>query len=131
MPFRVIPDRGKVAQNGIESPSSERCNVLSDNESRSQYANGSTVIFPEARAMPRDASALSSIADVLAGESTGEYVDARNCSKIDCRNVVINRGVGPTLAQDRLSVFVALDKPDGVESRGSFEAEFDATDAAE
>ena len=32
VPFRIIPERGKVAENGVESPSSECCHVLSDDE---------------------------------------------------------------------------------------------------
>ena len=125
------PERGKVAENRIESPVSECCHVFSDDESWSQNANGLEVVFPETRTLPRNASSFSSIADVLAVESSREHVDAWNCCKIERRNIIINLGIGPMLSEDGLGVFVILDKPAGPESSCSFEAEFDPSDAAE
>jgi hypothetical protein len=51
------------------------------------------------------------IADVLAGKATREDVDLFEGVPVDCRDVVMNGDAWPVLAQDRLAVRVALDKP--------------------
>ena len=120
MPFRIIPERGKVCKDNIESSISECCHVLSEHDTGSKNPNRSQVMLPEARTTPRDTNSLSSIADVLTGESPCEHVDRRNCCKIERRNVVINLGVGPVLSEDCLGVWVALDEPGSLEAPRSF-----------
>jgi len=74
-PFRIKPCLGQLSENGVQSVSKDRCDVLQDNELRSYQANDSDEFVKETRPSALlNTCLLASGADVLAGESTANNV---------------------------------------------------------
>ena len=46
MPFRIVPERGQVSENVCKPSSKQCCDVLHDDEARSQLANEPSVFAP-------------------------------------------------------------------------------------
>src|ERR1700730_3609166 len=55
LPFRVIPERGQVSENGVKPSSKQCCDVFHDDETGSKLANQSGVFNPEAATLSGDA----------------------------------------------------------------------------
>lgn len=107
-PFRVIPDSGKVSENGSEPSIKQCCDVLHEDDFGSKFANEAREFRPEPGSFSRKASASTGIADVLAWESPAYGIDADSIgSKSACgegANVVIDWDSWPSAAEDGLTV---------------------------
>jgi hypothetical protein len=57
-PFRIVPQRGQVPENSVESPRSEEWGVFHEHESGSNLANDPGELGPEAAALPTDSGTL-------------------------------------------------------------------------
>ena len=115
MPFRIIPERGQVPENGSKprSPVSSKqvWYVLQDCVSRSKLANESGVLEPESAALASESGAFSGEADVLAGEPAAQEIDGFNGSPINCANISVSLNVGPVFGEHSLTVGIDFDKP--------------------
>lgn len=86
VPPSVVPERGQVAENAVQSSRKESCDVFHDDVSWSKYANGCGVVAPESTAGSfLNACAFAGEADVLAGESPSDDVDR---SDVDAARVL-------------------------------------------
>ncbi len=93
IPSQVIPERGQVGGDDIKSSNKDRCHVLHENVSGSQYANGVREVRPERRPFTvDDAGALTGDADVLAREAPTDDVDTG--STLDAAAVAVEAVVG-------------------------------------
>jgi hypothetical protein len=75
IPFRVIPERGKVLNDSDSPVSKEPWNVLSEDVAGSKYANGTGELGPEPASVVF-AFALAGVADGLAGEASADEVNS-------------------------------------------------------
>jgi hypothetical protein len=130
IPFRIIPARGQVPENSVESPRTESCNVFHENASRSKVANGIGIATPESRPLAGDASAPAGEADVLARESPADDVRSFNGVPINRCNVTEARGVGESQRHDLAGIGVDFAICNGVATKG-FEAKVNAPNAGE
>lgn len=73
-PLRIEPCFGKRSENGIQSSSSDRCDVLKEEVAASQTHSGVEHVEEEAGAGSVETFALAGRADVLAGEASAEEV---------------------------------------------------------
>jgi len=90
-PFRIEPEVGQVSENSIHPPNKEPWHVLHEDVSRSNFANHSRHLGPESASGAVDTGLLAGDADVLAGESAGDDVNAPSPgSSIECRDVIVN-----------------------------------------
>jgi hypothetical protein len=107
VPLRVIPERGKVAENGSHSPSKQRCDVLHDDVSGSYFANDPSELVPKTGPLSCESSSFSCNADVLAGEAAADEIDGP--ISLGCRespHVVVPWDVGPMLGEDAAGVVI-------------------------
>jgi hypothetical protein len=130
MPFRVIPDRGKITQDPIEPSLGEHGDIFKERDARSTSANGTDAILPEARTIPRQASSSTSLADVLTRESPGDDVDSWKQRKIDIRNIAKNLGIGKSLTENTSRIHITFNRPHRAEP-GSVQPELKTADARE
>src|SRR5262245_43476465 len=79
IPFRVIPERGQVAEYVSHSPSKQPWNVFQQQPPGFQVANDVTGCGPEPPAI-RLREALAGEGDGLAGESSGHKVNCGSSS---------------------------------------------------
>jgi hypothetical protein len=134
MPFRIIPERGKVSENIAKPPSKECCNVLHDDVSRSNFANKTGILAPEAGTLTGKPRAFSCDADILAGESAADGIHGNSvcCQARRCEgsNVIVARNLRPMLCENGAREWLDLAESDGLEAR-TLQAEGEAADAAE
>ena len=94
IPFRIVPEKGQVSENNSKPSTSERCDVLHDDDFGSKLANESGILPPQARSFTLDASARAGKADVLAGEPAADGANPNSvCGQSFSRegaDVVIN-----------------------------------------
>jgi hypothetical protein len=94
-PFCIEPDLGQRSENSIQPPSNERCAVLHEAEAWSNVAKNAMHVPPEAASLSVDACTAACGANVLAGESAGNDVDASlPFGAIKLRDVIVNLHVG-------------------------------------
>lgn len=74
MPFRVIPERGQVTEDSVESANNECCNVFHDDVAWSQLANDAGEFTPQSASRSMYPLALADVADVLTGKPAGNHV---------------------------------------------------------
>jgi hypothetical protein len=74
-PLRIVPDRGQVAENSSESPTSESWGVFHEHESRSNLANDPEHFGPKSAALSVKPGSASRDANVLARESARNDVN--------------------------------------------------------
>jgi hypothetical protein len=130
VPFRVIPERGKVTENGSHSSSKERCDVLHDDIAGSYFANDPSKLVPKTGPSTGEASTFSSDADVLAWESAADEVDVVIALRRERPHVFMLRDFRPVLFEDCGCIRVNLHLPLARHAR-SFKAERKATDTGE
>ncbi len=75
VPFCIEPERGQVAENASEPPSSEHWGVFHEDEGGSNIANDASEFNPETGAGAAEPGSSSSGADVLAGEAPRHHVN--------------------------------------------------------
>lgn len=69
-PDRIIPARGQVPKYALQSPVNKHWGILHEDEARSNLANDSGKLPPEARARAGESFSKTRRADVLARETT-------------------------------------------------------------
>jgi hypothetical protein len=57
-PFRIVPERGQVSEDNVESSTSESWGVFHEDESRSNLANDASHLPPESGPFSAEAGAL-------------------------------------------------------------------------
>lgn len=87
-PLRIEPEAGQRPENGVESSKSESCDVLQEDESWSQVANGVRESEEESGSPAVDAGPAPGETDVLTGKAADNQVrTAREESDGDAPNV--------------------------------------------
>jgi hypothetical protein len=131
VPLRVIPERGKVAENGSHSPSKQRCDVLHDDVSGSYFANDPSELVPKTGPLSCESSSFSCNADVLAGEAAADEIDGPiSVAGREGSHVTVARHVGPVLGEDAVGIVINLHPPLAGHA-GTFKAEIEAADPCE
>jgi hypothetical protein len=74
-PFRIIPERGKVAEHAVKSSMSESWRVFHAHKSRSYLAHDASVLAPQSRARAVEAGAGAGDGYVLTGKSPRNHVN--------------------------------------------------------
>lgn len=75
-PAAVIPERGQITQDSLESANKERWAVFHERVAGSNLANDPRHVRPEAAARAADPRALAGDADVLAREAASDHVNS-------------------------------------------------------
>ena len=130
VPLRVIPARGQVSENSVESSASEGGDVLHDDVAGSKLANEPREVPPKTRAFSVDPRSLSRAADVLAGETSAEDIDWPNSVGAQFSHIGVAGHSGPMLGEDTTTESVALGLPHDSHAC-AFETEVESSDAAE
>lgn len=121
-PSSIIPERGKVTEDGGKSSMNKHWAVLHEDVARSYFTDNSRHFGPEAGSGAGDSCAFACGGDVLAGESSGDDVDeAAPGSSVEGANVreYWEPGKAPVflpLRQDLLAIDIVLDGADGLVS---------------
>jgi hypothetical protein len=110
-PDRIIPALGKLSENLSEPSSSESCDVLHDDDSRSKFANDSRELPPQTAPRTRETSSAPCCRNVLAGEPAAEDVDGSGGVAPEGSHVLVSHGVGPVSREDSTAPFVTLALP--------------------
>ena len=76
LPFRIIPERGKITEDSGKTSSNKHRTVFHERESRSNIADNSRKLAPQSATRAVDARAFSRHGDVLTGEAAADDVDA-------------------------------------------------------
>ena len=98
-PSSVIPEAGKVSNDGIESEGNMPPDILQHDEAGSKYANGSSDVRPEVAGVI-GALSVSCVGERLAGVARRENVDGLDCRPIGQLHVAMIRNVGPVMGKD-------------------------------
>ncbi len=135
MPFSIIPDRGQASENTAKAPSKQSCDVLHDDDSRSNVANEAVVVEPQPASCAVKTFATACETNVLAGKSSNDCSRAYPvCSKSitgKFANIVIDRDTREACAQSRLRLAVELAQCDRFETASALKPKVDAPDASE
>ena len=76
VPFRIVPERGKVSEDLVETTAFEDGNIFHDDVSRSKLPNKTCVLGPKTRSgSSADPGSTAGNREVLTGESSDEDVD--------------------------------------------------------
>jgi hypothetical protein len=126
-PLRVIPDSGQVSENRSHPSIKQRCDVLHDDVSGSKFANEAREGRPQTGSFSPNSSASTSMADVLAWESTA-YDIARDAA--EGSDISMDRDCWPVPPEDGLAVLIVLDELD-CSHAGSLESKTEGADTAE
>lgn len=133
VPRRIEPERGQVTEHFTESPpvvsGKEPRNVLHEHESRSHVSNDPAILAPEARPLARESGALSGDADVLAGESAADDVDAGESA--DGADIVISKSVRPVLCENVTTPRIPFHLEHHSPARGVLQPKLQPADAGE
>jgi hypothetical protein len=140
IPFRIVPERGKVREDDSESARAKGGDVFDDDPRRPDFVDDSPKLFPKARSSaPDNTGTFSGDGDVLAGEPAANEVDAFHTvvagvfswwRDVDVSHVAVSSDVGPMLREDFLRVRVVFNLPHHFHP-GPLEAELNASDSRE
>jgi len=130
LPFRIVPDGGKVAKHSFKSQPNESCDVLNECVLRSKYANDSMEFPPETRTLSVNAGHAPRVANVLAWEPSDNNINSSKVVLSDGSNIFKPLRVGKVTLQHLAAIRINLYLPDGFES-GTFKAEFNSSYAGE
>ena len=125
-PLTIEPDRGKVGEHPVESQSKVHCDVLTDNEAGSQYANGVEDRRPEV-ARVTSTTLPSRLRERLAGVATDEDVDRFH--RAEPPHVGQDRHAGPVALEHRTRGRVGLAQPRGLHVEHPLERQVQTPDA--
>jgi len=135
-PFRIIPERGKVAEHAVESSSSESWRIFHADKSRSYLAHDASVLAPQSRTRAIEAGACAGDGYVLTGKASRNHVNtASPWSTVKGSHVIPDRERGQRAVilpceKNGGGVGVALDGADGSPPKERA-AEYAATSARE
>jgi hypothetical protein len=135
VPFRVIPERGKVSENIGKSSSPESPDVFHDDVARSKLANQARVLSPEAASLSVKTRTCASQRDVLAREPAADGVDGSDAvvskpGSGKVADVVIAGHRRPVLCEHSAAKGFDFAEGNGLEA-GALKAQAEGTDAAE
>jgi len=135
VPFRVIPERGKVCENGGESSTAKSSDVLHDREAGSKVANEARILSPQAGSLTTQAGALAGRADVLAWEAAADGVDPLDSigskpGSVKLSDVFIDGHLRPVFGQHAPAPWVNFAEGHGVKA-GALKAQAKPSDATE
>jgi hypothetical protein len=109
LPLRIVPERGKAPEYGIESPKSESADVFHDRVAGSKLANKAGVLEPESASLTLQPSAFTSDGNILARKSSRQNpIPDWKRSTGDGPDVSERYGVGESQAIDLISIGVNL-----------------------
>jgi len=121
-PRRIVPERGQVAENSAESPSSEGWAVFHERETGSNLANDPSVLGPKPGLWAVDSGAAPGDRDVRAWPATADDVgDSSPRSPVEFAGVPeygepFEGAVCLPSGEHALAVLVDLDCADGADS---------------
>jgi hypothetical protein len=75
IPLRIVPERGKVAEDPIGAGAEQSGDVLDEHRARADFADDPRVLAPEPRPSSGKTSALPGNTEVLAREAPADDVD--------------------------------------------------------
>lgn len=132
-PPSIIPPRGQASENGIQPSIKQRSDVLQDNEAWSQFANKTGDLKEQPAPFSFKPRALSSGADILAGESPADRVNGNSIGSksLGCEfaHVAIAWDVWPVLCEDTTGKLLYFAERDGLETARSLKAQRETADA--
>ena len=135
MPLRIIPEAGQVPENHSQSSTTQRCDILHDDVSRSYLTDQSCVFAPQSALRTGKAGSIPCNADILTRETPADDIDGNSicCKSLGSEgpHVVVLPDIGPVLSQDRPAVRLDLAERDGAESSGSLKAKAEPSYPAE
>ena len=131
VPFRIIPERGKLSEYNVESSSKESCDVLHDDIAGSKLANDSGVLSPEPRSLTADSCSLARVADVLTRESATNHVHGWKVVCANLAHVGKSFGVRPMLREHGEAVRGLLDLPHRLAHARPFKPHLKTADTGE
>jgi hypothetical protein len=109
-PRRVVPQRGKVSEDDVESENKVVCDVLQDDETGSKYANGVRDVRPEV-ALIGCSQPLAGGTERLARVASGEDVYGLKGDPVGVRDVAVVRDAGESDIKDFGGASVVLQMP--------------------
>ena len=128
VPLRIVPETGQVSEYSPEPHGKVPADVLQQDVSWSNVANGAGDSRPEV-ALVVESSTLARDAERLARVACCEHVDGLDFGPVLDICVSINRVVRPVLSQHGLTEWLKVAVPHGLHS-SALEAELPASDAA-
>nr|WP_053553207.1 hypothetical protein [Sphingopyxis sp. 113P3] len=141
MPFRIIPERGQVSENSAKPSATllswatkQICDVLHDDEGRSNFASQSTDFRPKAASRAAlDTSSQAGDGNVLAREAAGNDIDGNSINIESLRgklsDVSIAGDVGPVLCKDTAGELLYFTEGDGLETARALKPQAETSDA--
>lgn len=126
VPDRIIPERGKVSENGSHPETEQTCDVFHNDELWSYFANDPAILFPKTRSRTFDARSLSSSGNVLAREPAADDIDGNSVSSksVGCEvsNVMVDRNIGPVFRQHAAGVVLDFAEGDSLKAARALQA---------
>jgi hypothetical protein len=110
LPFRIIPDAGKVADNSSKPSMNEHWYVLNECVSGSYSANEPEHFKPKTRPFTFYTLPLASHTDVLTGKTASEQINANKTIRFQPSNIIVNRYAREVLSQYLLAITVIFTK---------------------
>lgn len=126
-PPDIHPHFGKVTEDSVKPKSKVGCDVLTDDVSGSQKANGAEELRPEVSVI-RYAASLSGVGERLAGVAPVEDVDPRR-GTIDVSDIFVHGHPREPPLQQHSAVSVPLTQPQGHGAPRSLDPEVEPSDA--
>jgi hypothetical protein len=135
IPFRIIPELGKVTEHSLKSSANKSPDVFNEDEARSKLANEAPIFRPKAASFAFDADALPGLADVLAGEAAADCVNGNSIAGQSLggklSHVMIAGNLRPMLRQHAPAERVNLAERDSLKSARALQSKIEAADARE
>jgi hypothetical protein len=129
LPFRIVPQPGKVGQDLREAAGAESSHIFHEDVAGSNLANDTGRVGPEPAVVFR-AFASTCEAGGLARESGRDDLPFSGASA-ELADVIPDFDVRPVLPKDRLAVGVDLDKSGVPKAPGAFESKCDPSNPLE
>jgi hypothetical protein len=130
-----IRERGKVSENVDESSSAKSPHVFHEDVARSKLANETRKLSPQSRLLTFQTGTLAGERDVGAGEASADDVGLDSIGSkpgsVKFSDIVVDRHVGPVLAQDAPAELVDLAEGHRLEPAGALKSQAEAAQATE
>ena len=111
VPFRIVPARGQLPENAVEPSSKQSCDVLHDDDARSNLANDARVLKKKSASLPIKAGSSACDADVLARKTSADDVDGVEIVGANGVDVVESSGMRPTPFKNAPAEWINLHLP--------------------
>ena len=134
-PLRIIPEVGKVPENGSHPSIKQRCHVLHDDVVGSNLANEAGVLEPKAGTLTVQTCAVSGPADVLAGETAANDINGNSIGGEpvggESSHIIVARHSRPASGEHAPTERIDLAECYGLERASPIKAEAHASNAGE